>query len=84
MDFAFSPSQLSAPANTPFRLVFSNADAAIQHNVVIRTGAGAQVYSGKIITGVSKVTYTIPALAAGEYGLACIVHPDMSGSLAVH
>jgi plastocyanin len=29
------------------------------------------------------VTYVVPALAAGEYRLGCIVHPAMTASLIV-
>jgi plastocyanin len=67
----------------PFGIAFSNADAAIPHNVTIATSAGASRFSGQLITGVSSVTYVVPALAAGDYVLGCVVHPAMTGSLAV-
>jgi plastocyanin len=82
-DFAFSPATLSAPADTAFKIAFSNADAAVPHNVVIATGAGASLFSGKIITGVSSITYAVQALAAGDYRFACVVHPAMTGALTV-
>jgi len=51
--------------------------------MVIRDSAGAQLFSGKIITGDSASTYSIQPLPAGAYTFACIVHPTMSGSLTV-
>jgi plastocyanin len=82
-DFAFVPSSLNAPADTPFGIAFSNSDAAIPHNVTIATGSGTSRFAGQLITGVSSVTYVVPALAAGDYVLGCVVHPAMTGSLAV-
>jgi plastocyanin len=82
-DFTFEPSALIAPAGEAFKIAFSNDDAGIPHNVVIRTVAGAQVFSGAIVTGAANVTYAIGPLPAGSYALACIVHPAMTGSLAV-
>ena len=82
-DFLFAPSALTAPADTPFRIAFSNVDAAIPHNVTIALSAGASRFSGQIITGPSSITYVIPALAGGDYVLGCIVHPAMTGSLTV-
>jgi plastocyanin len=79
--FAFSPSALDGPAETPFKIAFHNADAGVPHNVVIRGSGGAQQFSGKIITGDSTSTYSVPALAAGAYTFACVVHPTMTGSL---
>jgi plastocyanin len=80
-DFAFSPSALVAPAGKPFKIAFHNADAGVPHNVVIRDSGGAQHLSGKIITGDSTSTYSVPALAAGAYTFTCVVHPTMTGSL---
>ena len=82
-DFAFSPVSLSAPADAPFKIAFSNADAAIPHNVMIVTGDGTPRFSGKIVNGVTTITYAVPALPAGSYRLACIVHPAMTGTLTV-
>jgi plastocyanin len=65
------------------RSPFSNADAAIPHNVTISTAGGATRFSGQIVSGVASVTYAVPALPAGDYRLSCIVHPAMSGTLSV-
>ena len=82
-DFTYAPAALRAPAATGFRIVLSNDDAGIPHNVAIRNAGGAQVFSGAIISGVAKTTYSVPALPAGSYTLVCIVHPTMTGSLTV-
>jgi plastocyanin len=67
----------------PFGLTFTNSDAAIPHNVTIATDAGALQFNGTIINGVASITYQVPALAAGAYRLACIVHPAMTGTLTI-
>ncbi len=50
---------------------------------MIANGAGVSLFSGKIVTGVSSINYTVGALAAGDYQLACIVHPAMTGALTI-
>ncbi len=77
------PAAVGAPADEPFRIAFSNADAFVPHNLTIAIGAGAPHFSGKIITGVSSITYAVPALPAGEYNLRCSVHLAMTGTLTV-
>jgi plastocyanin len=79
--FSFSPSALVGPAGTPFKIAFHNADAGVPHNVVVPGSGGAQLLSGKIITGDATSTYSVPALAAGAYTFVCVVHPTMTGSL---
>ncbi len=83
-DFAFSPNSLSVPAGVSFEIAFSNADAAIPHNVTIVTLDAAVRFSGKIVNGSATIIYAVPALPAGTYRLACIVHPAMTGTLTVH
>jgi plastocyanin len=82
-DFEFPSSLAEAPAGQPFSIVFTNSDAAIPHNVTLATSAGVSRFSGKIITGISSITYAIPALSAGDYRVGCIVHPAMTGTLRV-
>ena len=41
---------------------------------------GTQVFKGDIVAG-TKVTYAVPALAAGTYTFICEVHPDMKGTI---
>jgi plastocyanin len=80
-DFLFAPASLAAPAEVPFGIAFTNADAAIPHNVSIATQGGASVFAGTIITGPSSTTYVVPALAPGTYRVSCIVHPAMTAAL---
>ena len=42
--------------------------------------SGASVFKGEIVSG-KKVTYQVPALAAGTYTFICEVHPDMKGTI---
>jgi plastocyanin len=78
-DLKFSPTEVSAPADAPFALVLDNQEGA-PHNIVISDAAGAKVFEGEIVTN-QKVTYQVPALAAGSYPFICAVHPDMKGTL---
>jgi cytochrome c oxidase subunit II len=81
----FDTATLSAPADTPFQIVFANNDAGIPHNVAIHEGSptGPEVWVGEIFNGVETRTYDVPALPAGTYGFTCTVHPNMTGTLTV-
>ncbi|MGH2475557.1 MAG: cupredoxin domain-containing protein [Candidatus Limnocylindrales bacterium] len=80
---AYDKSELTAPADAPFQIVFHNEDASIQHNVAIHEGTptGPEVFKGDIFPGVETRTYDVPALAAGTYGFVCTVHPNMTRTL---
>ncbi len=82
---AYDTATLEAPANTPFKIVFTNNDAGIPHNVAIHEGSptGREVWQGEIFSGVDTRTYDVPALPAGTYGFVCTVHPNMTGTLTV-
>ena len=82
---AYDKTDLSAPANTPFQIVFTNNDAGIPHNVSIHTGSptGPEVFKGEIFAGTDSRTYAVPALPAGTYAFVCSVHPNMTGTLTV-
>ena len=80
-DIAFQPTTLTAKADTAFTIDFDNQDSA-QHNIAIKDAAGAVPFKGQIV-GMSKVTYDVPALAAGAYTFWCEVHPNMTGTLTV-
>ena len=85
-DVAFQQTSLSAPANAPFTIKFSNNDAGVPHNVVIHSGADSSspaTFDGEIITGPNTTLYPIPALAPGTYAFSCKVHPTMTGTLTV-
>ena len=60
-------------------MAFDNQDGA-PHNIRITDASGTKVFSGDIVTN-QKVTYQVPALAAGTYTFICEVHPDMKGTI---
>ena len=80
-DLKFNPTEVSAPADAAFEIVFDNQEGA-PHNMKISDSTGAEVFKGEIVTN-QKVTYQVPALAAGSYPFICEVHPDMKGTITV-
>lgn len=78
-ELSFSTGRLGAPAGEPFRLVFENR-ASVPHNVSIHRGEEA-VFEGEVVAGPTTVTYSVPALEAGEYSFVCDIHPEMTGTL---
>ena len=78
-DLKFNPTEVSGPADTAFEIVFDNQEGA-PHNIKISDSTGAEVFKGEIVTN-QKVTYQVPALAAGAYPFMCEVHPDMKGNI---
>lgn len=83
LNIAFDKSELEAPADEPFQIVFANNDAGVPHNVEIKDSAGTSIFKGEIFSGVETRTYDVPALAAGSYTFICTVHPNMAGTLTV-
>jgi plastocyanin len=79
----FDTDQLEAPAGQSWTLAFDNNDPGIPHNVEILDATGASVFRGDVVTGPAKVSYQVPALAAGQYTFLCDVHPTMTGTLTV-
>jgi plastocyanin len=79
----FEQATLTAPAGKPFQLQFENKDPGTPHNVAIHQGSptGPEVFRGEVFNGVASKTYEVPALAAGQYGFVCTVHPTMTGTL---
>ena len=86
-NIAFTPTTLTAPANSPFIIKFTNNDAGIPHNVIIHGGPNETdpiVFDGELITGVDSRSYPIPALKPGTYAFQCKVHPTaMTGTITV-
>lgn len=82
---AFATSSLTAPAGTPFTIVFDNQDAGVQHNVAIyKDSALSQgLFRGALVSGPATVRYSVQALPAGNYVFHCDVHPPMTGTLVV-
>ncbi len=85
-NIAYDQASLTAPANTPFTIRFTNNDAGVPHNVVVHGGPNttdAPVFDGEIFSGVDTRLYPIPALKPGTYAFSCKVHPAMTGTLTV-
>jgi plastocyanin len=78
----FQSTTLEAPAGQPFQIEFDNQDAGIPHDIEIQDGSGALLFVGDTINGPAKVTYSVPALAAGTYKFLCKWHPNMTGQLS--
>jgi plastocyanin len=83
-DLRFSAEELTAPADTNFRIVFENREAA-PHNVSIYRDASLAeaILVEEPFGGPRTVTYEVPALGPGTYFFRCDVHPDMNGTLTV-
>ena len=78
-DLKFSTASIAAPADEAFQIILDNQESA-PHNIAIKDAAGAEKFKGEIVTS-TKITYDVPALAAGAYEFWCEVHPDMKGTL---
>ncbi len=78
-DLKFSTASIAAPADEAFQIVLDNQESA-PHNIAIKDAAGAEKFKGEIVTS-AKITYDVPALAAGAYEFWCELHPDMKGTL---
>jgi plastocyanin len=79
-DLKFVETQVTVKADSAFDLVLDNREAP-PHNIQISDATGAKVFTGEIVSN-SRVTYEVPALAAGTYTFICEVHPDMKGTLS--
>ncbi len=78
-DLAFVTPAVTVKAGAAFAIDFDNQDGA-PHNIAISDASGAKVFKGDIVSS-SKVSYQVPALAAGTYTFICEVHPDMKGTI---
>src|SRR5829696_3132278 len=76
----FVEKSLTVPAGRPFTIAFDNQDTA-PHDVVIKGGDGAAVFSGELVNGPKVVVYDVPAIPGGSYTFSCTVHPNMQGSI---
>jgi len=80
---AWTTKDVTAPANTAFKIHFDNQDASTPHNIIIKDGTGMEMFKTDLLTGVAAMDYDVPALPAGTYTFVCIVHPAMVGNLTV-
>ena len=78
-DIAFKNPDITVTAGAPVQIVLDNQDGA-PHNMAISDANGQGVFKGEIVSN-SKVTYNVPALAAGTYTFICEVHPNMKGTI---
>ncbi|HEX6492972.1 MAG TPA: cupredoxin domain-containing protein [Candidatus Dormibacteraeota bacterium] len=87
-DTKFVPACLTAPAGKALTIAFDNQDS-LPHNISVYSGDPMttrnvkSLFQGTLVTGPTKTTYSVPALAAGTYFFNCVVHPQMVGSLVV-
>lgn len=78
IDFAFEPSELSAPAGEEVVLVLSNGDVGTPHSWRIDDAIGTETVEGPSTAEASF------RLDAGTYPFFCSVHPEqMTGELVV-
>jgi plastocyanin len=84
-NLAFSPTEITLPADTASTITFDNEDSGVPHNIDIFSDASytTSVFKGDLVTGVATQTYDVPALAAGTYYFRCDVHTNMTGTVTV-
>jgi plastocyanin len=80
---AFTTADVNGPAGKPFTIALDNQDQGIPHNVAIKKPDGSEAFRGEIFNGVATKVYQLPELAAGQYPIACTVHPTMTGTLTL-
>jgi cytochrome c oxidase subunit 2 len=86
-NIAFDKRTITVPAGLTVMISFTNEDKGIPHNFsVYKTSAGDDpIFTGKIITGPRRITYTFSApKTPGDYFFRCDVHPKtMTGTFVV-
>ena len=78
-DLAFSPTEVTVPADEPVTIVMDNQEDA-PHNILIKDSTGADVFKGEIVSN-QQIIYEVEPLAAGAYPFICEVHPEMEGTI---
>lgn len=85
-NIAYNTLELSAAADTPFTIAFTNAEA-LPHDVVILDANDEVAFRTEELIGPdASGDYAVPALPAGEYTYYCSFHPGvaaMTGTLTV-
>jgi cytochrome c oxidase subunit 2 len=85
-NISFQQQSVTAPANQPFTIKFTNNDAGVPHNVVVHAGPNQSdqaIFDGEIFSGPGERDYNVPALKPGTYLFSCKVHPNMTGTITV-
>ena len=78
-DFAFSPTNLKAPAGQPITLAFKNEDSGASHSLSVQIEGAAK----KTCVGPCTTEETLPGQPAGTYEYFCNIHSNMKGTLTV-
>ena len=81
----FDPNELSIPADAPWSVNLTNADASVPHNFAIRAANPdrSDWDPGIIVDAGGSAVYQPPPLAAGDYTFFCSLHTNMTGTLRV-
>jgi len=82
--FAFTPASITVAVGVPLTVDLRNEDAGVRHGFTVGTSTSSTpLFSATIISGVSRETFTVPALPAGTYVFYCPVHTSMTGTFTV-
>ena len=86
-DNKFDKDCMAVPADQAFTIEFDNQDNGLPHNVSLYDTAGGDkktLYQGELTYGPKKITYQVPAQAAGKYEFICDPHSEfMKGAFIV-
>jgi plastocyanin len=85
-DNKFDKDCMAVPAEQAFTIELDNQDSGIPHNVSLYDTANGnkELFKGEITSGPSKITYQVPAQAAGKYEFICDPHSEfMKGTFIV-
>ena len=78
----FDIDEFEVPAETEFCIAFENQEN-VPHNVAILDG-GEALFEGSFLNEAGSITYTVPALPAGNYTFVCQAHiQTMVGDVTV-
>jgi plastocyanin len=81
---AFDRDCLAAPAGAAFTIRFDNRDQDTHNVDILDHPGGTSLFQGKVIAGLTTITYKVDALFAGTYYFRCDIHPLlMHGDLIV-
>lgn len=85
-DNKFDKDCLAAPADQDFTIDFNNLDRGIPHNLAIYEDQSARkaFFTGELVDGPGKGTYSVQGLQAGTFFFRCDPHhQEMNGTFVV-